>query len=208
MTKKTYLILSALLITMSCSTAYSASLTLRAGTMLPQGGDFKDISKLGWSVDLLANVKLLPIPMLSTVIFVNSSGFANKQKTVDDPALCPSCGGTFLVESKITSTGGGIGVRLAPTIPAISPFAELLARISSLKQDFKVAGTGTTNSKTKLGYQINVGLKFAFVPKLGLEVGGSYFTYSKTKLKLQDVEKDVTAKAIGAFVGLSLGLGL
>jgi len=193
--------LVAAIVLLLCSQAESA-ISLRAGMVTPLS-DFKDIAKTGWSAEVLADVRSLPVSGFTIIVLFSTSHLAQRKYDFTVP------GDTLTQKSQMTFTGGGIGLRVMPPTPIFKPFAELLGRVSSVQQDFRDnADKASMESKTKLGYEINVGLRYGVSPGVDLELGGGYTAFSKTKLKHKDTVSEIAPRGWQAFVGVALTIGL
>jgi hypothetical protein len=180
------------------ATPLVASVGLRGGVLVPQGA-FKDLAKSGGSVEVVATLQALPVSVITVAVAINTTSFGKKE-------LSYSSGKQ---ESKMGFTGGGFGVRVEPPSLIIRPFAEIMGRIASIEQDYtKTAGADVEIiSKTRVGYQINGGLKWAFLPTTSIEVGAGYTVFPNVKLKNRQVETKTAVKTWGVFVGLRFNLG-
>jgi opacity protein-like surface antigen len=195
------IVLIAVILLLLCSQAESA-ISLRAGMVTPLS-EFKDLAKTGWSAGVLADVRSLPVGGLTIIVLFNTSHLA--QRKYDFTVA----GETHTQKSQMTFTGGGIGLRLMPPTPVFKPFAELLGRVSSVQQDFRDnADKASMESKTKLGYEVNAGLRYCVSPGVDLELGGGYTAFSKTKLKHKDTVSEIAPRGWQAFVGVALTIGL
>jgi hypothetical protein len=184
-----------------CNPAESA-IGLRAGVITPMN-EFRDLAKTGWSAEVLADVRSLPVAGLTIVVLFNTSHLA--QRKFDFVAA----GETRTQKSQVTFTGGGIGLRVMPPTPVFRPFAELLARVSSVQQDFRDnADIASMESKTKFGYEINAGLRYGVSPGVDLEFGGGYTALSKTKFKHKDIIVEIVPRMWQVFAGITLTVGL
>jgi len=193
--------LVAAIVLLLCSQAESA-ISLRAGMASPLS-EFKDLAKTGWSAEVAADVHSLPVSALTIVVVFNTSYLAQRKY---DFAVA---GGTHTQKSQMTFTGGGIGLRVMPPTPVFKPFVEFLGRVSSVQQDFRNnADTASMESKTKLGYEINAGLRYGVSPGVDLELGGGYTAFSKTKLKHKDTAIEIAPRGWQIFVGVALTIGL
>lgn len=179
-----------------------ADIGVRAGVMYPRG-DFKDFAKAGWRAEITADVNMFSVPCLSTVVAFSVADFGKKESLwqPDDVVVTQ--------ESKTAVTGGGVGLRFEPPSMAIRPFGEALVRLASIEQDYESGlGGSELKSRTKFGYQINAGLKFTLAPKVGLEAGASWLTFTNCKLTDEQQEVEIDIQAFGIFAGLTLGIGL
>jgi hypothetical protein len=202
MNKKQFcVILATAIVLLLCGQAESA-ISLRVGMASPSG-EFKDLAKAGWAAEVLADVRPLPISALTVVVVFNTSHLSQRKY---DFAVT---GGTHTQKSQVTFTGGGIGLRVMPPTPVFKPFAELLGRVSSIQQDFRDnADIASMDSKTKLGYEINGGLRYGVSPGVDLELGAGYAAFSKTKLKHKDAVIEIAPRGWQVFVGVAFSLGL
>jgi hypothetical protein len=179
-----------------------AAISLRAGVASPLG-ETRDLSKTGWSAQVMADVRALPLSSLAIVVQFSAAGYGQKQYDFVSGTATRS------QKSQLTFTGGGIGVRLMPPAPLIKPFAEIVGRVSSIQQDFRDnEDKASVESKTVLGYEINGGLRFGVSPGFDLEVGGGYTGFAKTKLKHKDTTVEIAPHGWQAFVGVAMTLGL
>jgi len=193
--------LVAAIVLLLCSQAESA-ISLRAGMATPMS-EFNDLAKTGWSAEVLADVRSLPVSAFTIVVVFNTSHLAQRKYDFS------VAGETHTQKSQMTFTGGGIGLRVMPPTPVFKPFAELLSRVSSVQQDFRDnADKASMESKTKLGYEINAGLRYGVSPGVDLELGGGYTAFSKTKLKHKDTTSEIAPRGWQAFVGVALTIGL
>jgi opacity protein-like surface antigen len=184
-----------------CGQAESA-ISLRAGMASPLS-QFNDLAKPGWAAEVLADVRSLPLNALTVVVEFNTSHLSQRQYDFT------VAGATQTQKSQMTFTGGGIGLRVMPPTPVLKPFAEILGRVSSVQQDFRDnADIESMESKTKLGYEINAGLRYGVSPGVDLELGGGYTAFSKTKLKHKDTMIEIAPNSWQIFVGVALTLGL
>lgn len=189
-------------IVFSLSVPASAGIGIRGGAMFPRG-DFKNFAGDGWRAEVTASLNVFSVPYLSAVVAFSAADFGKKSSDW--------ISGTDLVtqESKTGVTGGGVGIRLQPPSPFIKPFGEALIRLASIEQDYESGlGGSELKSRTKFGYQINAGLEFAIAPKVGLEAGATWLSFSNTKFKSEQQEIEVDLQSFGLFVGLNLGIGL
>lgn len=192
--------LAVLSLSLGLVTVAQADIGVRGGAMYPRG-DFKNFAKAGWRGEITADLNIFSLPFLSTVVAFSTANFGKKESLPADA----------LVEqtSKIALTGGGIGIRLAPPTMMIKPFGEALVRLASIEQDYDSGiSDSELKSRTKLGYQFNAGLRFAFAPKVGLEAGATWMTFLNCKFTDKQQEVEVDLHAFGIFAGLSLGIGL
>lgn len=182
-----------------CGINSYAAIGLRGGLIFPQGG-FGDLAKSGGTIDITATLRAFPVNAVTIAVAINTTNFRMKEMSYDG----------LRQESKISTTGGGVGLRLEPPSLLIKPFVEVLGRVASIEQDYKKdsGANSEVNSKTRFGYQINGGIKYAFIPNVGLEVGGSYLVFPNTKFKQKQQEIKTDVKAWGIFVGLRLALGI
>ena len=194
-----------LIVVATIVTPAEASISVRLGGSLPQSG-FKTVAGTGFAIDVLASLRSLPLGPVTLVIAFNSTNFGTKNSQYLPGAPAPQ----ELVSqtSKISYSGGGVGLRLEPPSLILRPFAEILGRVTSVRQEYR-GGTGGTNldTKIKIGYQINAGLKYAFIPKLSFEVGGSLTSFNKAQFKDKQQTYETEPKVWGFFAGLNLGLG-
>jgi opacity protein-like surface antigen len=171
--------------------------------MASPSSEFRNLAKTGWTAEVLADVRSLPVSAFTIVVVFNTSHLA--QRKYDFTVA----GETHTQKSPMTFTGGGIGLRVMPPTPVFKPFAELLGRISSVQQDFRDnADKASMESKTELGYEINAGLRYGAFPGVDLELGGSYTAFSKTKLKHKDTVIEIAPRGWQVFVGVALTIGL
>jgi opacity protein-like surface antigen len=199
--KQLSITLGTVLLLLFCTEAESA-ISLRAGLATPLS-EFKDLAKTGWSAEVLADVRSLPVSGLTVVVLFSSVHFGQRDFdfAVD--------GEKRTQKSQVTLTGGGLGLRITTPTPVLKPFAEFLGRISSVQQDFRDnADKATMESKTKLGYEINAGLRYAVSPGIDLELGGGYSAFSQTKLKHKDTVSEIAPRGWKAFAGVALTIGL
>jgi opacity protein-like surface antigen len=78
-----------------------------------------------------------------------------------------------------------------------------------VQQDFQDnADKASMESKTKLGYEINAGLRYGVSPGVDLELGGGYTAFSKTKFKHKDTVSEIAPRGWQIFVGVALTIGL
>lgn len=180
----------------------SADIGVRLGAMMPRN-DFKQFAKTGWRAEITADLNMFSVPFLSTVVSFSAMDFAKKETTWQTQDIL------VIQESKTALTGGGIGLRLEPPSAFIKPFVEGLVRIASIEQDYE-SGTGGSElkSRTKIGYQLNGGLKFSLAPKIGVEAGATWMAFPNCKFKDKNEEIEIDLSAFGLFAGLSLGIGL
>lgn len=184
------------------TTAAVADIGVRGGAMYPRG-DFKDFAKAGWRAEITADINMFSVPFLSTVVAFGVADFGKKE------ALWMQDDQLYLQESKTALTGGGVGLRLEPPSMVIRPFAEALIRLASVEQDYESGlGGSELKSRTKLGYQLNAGLKFTVAPKVGLEAGASWMAFPNCKFTDKQQEIEIDLNAFGIFAGLSLGIGI
>jgi len=199
--KQLSVMLVSAIVLLFCGQAESA-ISLRAGMASPLS-EFKDLAKTGWTAEVIADVRPLPISAFTIVVAFNTSHFAQRKY---DFAVA---GGTHTQKSQMTFTGGGIGLRVMPPTPVFKPFVELLGRVSSVQQDFRDnADKATMESKTKPGYEINGGLRYGVSPGVDLELGGGYTAFSKTKLKHKDTVIEIAPRGWQIFIGVALTIGL
>lgn len=185
------------------STFVQAGIGVRAGAMFPRG-DFDEFAGNGTRVELYADLKILPIPLISEIISISNISFG------DVESHYVSDGNFVNQKSGISASGIAVGLRLAPNAVIFSPFAEAQLRLTKVEQDYS-SGTTTgssVDSSTKLGYQINVGLMFSFVPKVSLEAGVTWMTVRGVDLITDQQKIDTNVEAFGIFGGLNLGIGL
>jgi hypothetical protein len=194
-------LLAAAISLLLCGRAESA-ISLRAGIASPLS-EFKNLAKTGWSAEVLADVRSLPVSAATVVVAFNTSHFALRKYDFI------VAGETHTQQSQMTFTGGGVGLRVMPPTPVFKPFVELLGRVSSVQQDFRDnADKASMESITKLGYEINAGLRYSVSPGVDLELGGGYTAFSKTKLKHKDTTYEIAPRGWQAFVGVALTVGL
>ncbi len=199
--KQFSVMLVAAMVLLPCSQAESA-ISLRAGMATPLS-EFKDLAKTGWSAEVLADVRSLPVSAFTIIVVFNTSHLS--QRKYDFMVGTE----THTQKSQMTFTGGGIGLRVMPPTPVFKPFAELLGRVSSVQQDFRNnADKASMESKTKLGYEINAGLRYGVSPGVDLELGGGYTAFSQTKLKHKDAAIEIAPRGWQIFVGVALTIGL
>jgi hypothetical protein len=192
--------IAALLLATASPTA--AGIAVRVGFMVPQG-DAKDLAKTGWRGEIAADLGIFRLPFLTTAVSVSVVDFAKKKVNYEYESQ------SFQQESHIAMTGGGIGLHAEPPALPLKPFAEVLLRLASVEQEYKDGDGGSElDSKTKFGYQVNGGVKFAAGPKISLEVGASYMSFFNNKFRDKRIDREVDFNAFGGFVGLALGLGL
>jgi hypothetical protein len=193
--------LATIVVLLLCSQAESA-ISLRAGLASPVG-EFKDLAKTGWTAEVLADVRSLPVSAMTVIVLFNTSHLG--QRTYD----FTSNGEPQTQKSQMTFTGGGIGLRVMPPTLIFKPFAELLGRVSSVEQDFRDnADKASVESKTKFGYEINGGLRYSILPGADLELGGGYTAFSKTKLKHKGNTFEIAPRSWQIFVGVALTIGM
>lgn len=193
---------AALALCLCLATTAQADIGVRGGSMSPQG-DFKDFAKSGWRAEITADLNVFKMPYLSTVVAFSTIDFGKKESLYQTADLVAK------QESKTALTGGGIGLRLEPPSMVIRPFGEALVRLASIEQDYDSGvGDSQLKSRTKLGYQLNAGLKFALAPKFGLEAGASWLTFLNCKFMDEQQEVEIDLHAFGVFAGLTLGIGL
>jgi len=179
-----------------------ADIGIRGGVMYPRG-DYKDFAKSGWRAEITADVNMFSMPFLSTVIAFNVADFGKKESSWQPEDV------TVTQESKTAITGGGVGLRFEPPSMAIRPFGEALVRLASIEQDYESGlGGSELKSRTKIGYQVNAGLKFTLAPKVGLEAGATWLTFPNCKMTDKQQEVEIDIQAFGIFAGLTLGIGL
>lgn len=197
--------LSLLVVCAFCLIATAAAVAdigVRGGAMYPRG-DFKDFAKAGLRAEITADINMFSVPFLSTVVAFGAADFGKKE------TVWQQADQFYTQESKTALTGGGVGLRLEPPSMIIRPFGEALIRLASIEQDYESGiGGSELKSRTKLGYQLNAGLKFTVAPKVGLEAGATWMTFPNCKFtdKLQEVEIDL--HTFGIFAGLTLGIGI
>jgi opacity protein-like surface antigen len=202
MNKKQFPVMLATAIVLLLCTQAESAISLRAGMASPLS-EFKDLAKTGWSAEVLADVRPLPISAFTIVVAFNMSHLS--QRKYDFTVAVE----TYTEKSQMTFTGGGIGLRVMPPTPVFKPFVELLGRVSSVQQDFRDnADTASVESKTKLGYQMNAGLRYGVSPGVDLELGGGYTAFSKTKLKHKDTVIEIAPRGWQIFIGVALAIGL
>ncbi len=180
-------------------------ITLRAGMALPQG-DFKELAATGWSVDVVADVHPFSLEYLSVPVLVNVSGYGKQE--IKYTSIAPSVG-EVTQASTITLTGGGIGLKLEPSRPVFKPFIEVLGRLASIEQEYDsgIAGEKSViESKTKLGFQVNGGLKYNVTPTTSLQAGVGYTILLKANLKNENIDQELDTRSLGIFVGASFNL--
>ena len=189
-------------ILIGCAAPAWAGIGVRGGFMKPRG-DFKEFAANGWRAEITANLNVFKLPFVSTVVAFSAIDFGKKSSGwVSDGDLVTQ-------ESKTGLTGGGVGLRIQPPTMMIKPFAEALVRIASIEQDYESGlGGSELKSRTKIGYQINVGLEFAIAPKVGAEAGATWMNFSSAKFKSQLQEVEIDLQAFGLFAGLNIGIGL
>ena len=179
-----------------------ADIGIRGGVMYPRG-DYKEFAKSGWRAEITADVNMFSMPFLSTVIAFNVADFGKKESSWQPEDV------TVTQESKTAITGGGVGLRFEPPSMAIRPFGEALVRLASIEQDYESGlGGSELKSRTKIGYQVNAGLKFTLAPKVGLEAGATWLTFPNCKMTDKQQEVEIDIQAFGIFAGLTLGIGL
>jgi hypothetical protein len=195
------ILLMIVLVLLSCIQVQGA-ISLRFGMASPLG-EYKDLAKTGWAAQVVAEVRSLPISVANVVVAFDVAHFSQKQFDFLNGSEARS------QKSQINLTGGGIGLRVAPSKMIVKPFAEILARVSSIQQDFRDnANKASIESRTKVGYEINAGLRYAFAPGFDMEFGGGYFGFSKTRFKHKDTTIEIAPTGWQAFVGVALTLGL
>lgn len=181
-----------------------AGIGLRLGAGLPQG-EFRDLAKTGWMAEIHADIDLLNTPFVNVAVAAGQMDFGEKEVMyVADGDI------DALQESKISLTGGGIGLRATPPTVFIKPFAEAMLRIASVEQDHESGLNGSEiDSKTRVGYQISGGLAFSIVPTLDFELGASYLQFPGTKFRNQQLSEDeVDLKALTIFAGVRVNVGV
>lgn len=192
---------AAAMVLLLCSQAESA-ISLRAGMVTPLS-EFKDLAKTGWSAEVLADVRSLPVSGLTIIVLFNTSHHA--QRKYDFTVA----GETHTQKSQMTFTGGGIGLRVIPPTLVFKPFAELLGRVSSVQQDFRNnADKASMESRTKFGYQINAGLRYGVSPGVDLELGGGYTAFSEATFKHKDTVIEIAPRGWQVFAGVALTIDL
>lgn len=195
------IILAMALVLAFCNPAESA-ISLRAGMITPTN-EFKDLAKTGWSAEVLADVRSLSVSGLTIVVLFNTSHLAQRKFDFTTAAEART------QKSQVTFTGGGIGLRVMPPTPVFRPFAELLARVSSVQQDFRDnADNASMESKTKFGFEINAGLRYGVSPGADIELGGGYTAFSKAQFKHKDTVVEIAPRGWQVFAGIALTLGL
>jgi opacity protein-like surface antigen len=204
---KSHQLILVLLVVAVMSSPLFGGISVRAGLSLPQG-DFKDYAATGWSAEILADIHPFSAPFLSVPVMVNLVSLGEKES---DWFSAPETGpGDFTQMSSVTLTGGGIGLKFEPPIPAIRPFAEVFGRLASIEQEYDsgLPDEGKViESKTKFGVQIDGGLQYSFVPTTSLLIGASYTTFFDVNLFSENVEEEVSVNTIGVFVGMSFSVG-
>ncbi len=196
MMKKILLILGLLLV---AAPTLFGGISVRVGLQSPQG-DYKDYAGNAWNAEIIADVRPFTVPFLSVPVMVNVASFGEKQTDW--------LGGTQT--SSVMMTGGGIGLKLEPSIPGIKPFVEVFGRLASFEQDYHSGVPNAGNkieSKTKFGYQIDGGLKYSLVPTASLIVGASYTNFLDVSLIAADDAVKIDAAMIGVFAGISFSVG-
>jgi hypothetical protein len=184
-----------------CSQAESA-ISLRLGMASPLS-ESKDLAKAGWTAEVLADVRPLPVSAMTVVVVFNTAHLG--QRKYDFTVA----GETRTQKSQMTFTGGGIGLRVMPPTPVFKPFFELLGRVASVQQDFRDnADKAFVESKTKLGYEVNAGLRYGVSPAVDLEFGGGYTAFSKAILKDKDTVIEIAPRSWQVFVGVALTIGM
>lgn len=179
-----------------------ADIGVRGGAMYPRG-DFKDFAKAGWRAEITADINMFSVPFLSTVVAFSAADFGKKESSWQPADQ------VVTQESKTAFTGGGVGLRLEPPSMVIRPFAEALIRLASIEQDYESGlGGSELKSRTKLGYQVNAGLKFTVAPKVGFEAGASWMTFPNCKFTDKQQEVEIDLHAFSIFAGLTLGIGI
>lgn len=202
MYSKRFLSVALCLLCLCGTQAAIADIGVRGGIMYPHG-DFKEFAKAGWRAEITADVNMFSVPFLSTVVAFSTSDFGKKE------SLWQPEDAVVTQESKTAVTGGGVGLRFEPPSMAIRPFGEALIRLASVEQDYESGlGGSELKSRTKLGYQINAGLKFTLAPKVGLEAGATWCTFNNIKMIDEQQEVEIDLQAFGIFAGLTLGIGL
>jgi hypothetical protein len=196
MKKNILLILGLLLV---AAPSLFGGISVRVGLQMPQG-DYKDYAGNAWNAEIIADVRPFAVPFLSVPVMVNVASFGEKQTDW--------LGATQT--SSVTMTGGGIGLKLEPSIPGIKPFVEVFGRLASIEQDYHSGMPNAGNeieSKTKFGYQIDGGLKYSLVPTTSLIVGASYTNFFDVSLIAADQTSKIDAAMIGIFAGISFSVG-
>lgn len=200
--KKTTIAISLILISLLSSVAW-AGITVRAGAALPRG-DFKDYAASGVSLEVEADLHPFSAPFLSVPVVISYSGFGSEEADWSNAEKIVT------QDSKITMTGGGLGLKIEPPLLPLKPFAEVLGRLASIEQDYGsgVEGEGRNiESQTKFGLQFIGGVKYPLAPSLSAQAGASYTTFFKTKMLLDNVEREFDANVLGLFVGVTFNFG-
>jgi hypothetical protein len=200
--RKAVFLVSAVLIVAFSSSIY-AGISLRVGAALPQG-DFKDYAGNGWSADVVADLHPFSVPFLSMPALVNYSGYGNKKTDWSQS------GHVYTQESKITITGGGLGLKVEPPALPLRPFGEVLGRLASLEQDYFSGISGAEHvieSQTKFGVQFTGGLNYPLVPSMDLQGGVSYTTFFNLKMSKNEEIQKFTANIVAVFVGITFNFG-
>lgn len=180
-----------------------AGITLRAGVSLPQG-DFKNSAGNGGSLDVVADLHPFAAPFLSIPALVNYSGFGKKESE------WPYEGKMITQDSKVTMTGGGLGLKLEPPALPLKPFVEVLGRLASIEQDY---GSGISeksrsiDSQTKFGVQLTGGLTYPLMPSISLQGGAAYSTYFNVEILRDNVAEEIDIKTLNIFVGVTFNFG-
>lgn len=200
--RKAVFLVSAVLIVALSSSLY-AGITVRLGAALPQG-DFKDYAGSGWSADVIADLRPFSLPFLSMPALVNYSGLGNKKTDWSQN------GQIHTQESKITITGGGLGLKIEPPALPLRPFGEVLGRLASLEQDYFSGIAGSEHvieSQTRFGVQFTGGLNYPLVPSMDLQGGVSYTTFFNLEISKDEEIQKFTPKILTLFVGITFNFG-
>ncbi len=84
-----------------------------------------------------------------------------------------------------------------------------MIRLASIEHDYESGlGGSELKSRTKLGFQLNAGLKFTLAPKIGLEAGATWMTFPNCKFTDKQQEVEIDLQVFGIFAGLTLGIGI
>ncbi len=200
-----FVTIAAIVIMISTSAAVAA-IDVRLGLALPQG-DVKNLAGTGWLVDLSANVKSLPLKSASIIVGLSSTSFG--KKSADYYLLSGEAVYHYTQSSQISYAAAGVGLRVEPPTIIFKPFVEVLAKFATVQQDYSSGQGGSSlDTKTVYGYQINGGIKYAFIPRVSLVFGASYISLSKATFKNIQHDYEARPQTLGIFTGVSLGIGL